>query len=146
MLDIIHNTPIEQNNIKYSYMEKQIINYSKDAAIKHIKTHHGTNAKISKFDDDIIIDELIDKVKDSLDENNKLSYEVFDKYIVNLNNIGYDCSNPINIFVLTIPNTKRIVNMYPFYTDVDTVNNENSQAKHVKRLSQIEKFNMKYNK
>ncbi len=146
VIDIINNKPIKRKCLSNHYVEKQIISYSKDASINHIKTHHGKNAKVSRFDDDIVIEELFCMVKNSLDENSKISDEVLDKYIVNLSDIGYECSNPINIIVLTIPDTKNIVNMYPFYTNVTNDDEKESSSKKVKRLSQIEKFNMKYSK
>ena len=36
--------------------------------------------------------------------------------------------------------------MYPFYTNVTNDDEKESSSKKVKRLSQIEKFNMKYSK
>ena len=75
---------------------------------------------------------------------------LFDKYIINYRNIGYNSDNESihQLLVLTLPNTKDIITMYPLDGTESIFTLEELEEKPkviVKRLSQIEKFNKKYN-
>lgn len=145
-IDLIHYTPIRKNKEEFNYMEGQIFSYSKNRAIKHIIKHHKGINKMGRFEDDFRVEKMINLVSNSLDEERKISCEVLDKYVISSNSIGFDSDNNFSIMVLTIPNTKQIVNMFVLNIDLNDEKKQEMQPKKVKRMSQIEKFNKRYNK
>ncbi|MBQ9024252.1 MAG: hypothetical protein IJ105_03410 [Bacilli bacterium] len=139
----------EINNEKMSYSEKQIISYNEKEAIKHIIDHHIKNAKTSRFNENIDVEQLIIDVKDKLIKDNIIYDSLFDKYIIKYRDIGYSMNNETihQLMILTLPNTKDIITMYPYDGTESIFTLEELEEKEkpkVKRLSQIEKFNMKY--
>lgn len=133
------------------YFQKQVLNYDEEEAIKHIKLHtHKIDNKIkhTEYIEEINIDNLFNEVKSKIqDEEPKLSV-LTDKYII-------DCDDTVGIInrvgtnkveVCTLSNTKDIITMYPV---LDTMHHDNYEIDmenvKVKRISQIEKFNLKYN-
>ena len=133
-------------NVFYSY--QQMNNYSKDLAIKHIKSSHVFDYKISKFNDKVNVSLLIEDIKKYLIDDNKIIESIFDKYIIDYNNIGFYEDNSLNqLVVYTLPNTKDILTMYPINADevVYDMDEEKINKEPVRRLSQIEKFNKRYN-
>ena len=135
---------------EYSYSEKQIISYSKEDAINHIKEHHLSDDCVSNFNDENQLLQLFEYVKEKLTKDNIIYDGSFDKYMVRINNVGFSKNdNTINqLAVLTIPGTKDIITMYPTEGNESELIIEEpevkTEEKKVKRLSQIEKFNKKY--
>lgn len=134
---------------KLSYGEMQYANYSVNDAIDHIKREHISNeSRIkSNFYDWIDIEELMKNIKGKLIRENLYYRDFSDVYIVDYSDIGMAENNEIAnaIKVVTIPNTLDIITMYPVNRQV--YKKEMSEEVHPKqkRLSQIEKFNKKYN-
>ena len=136
---------------KYSYSARQVHSYSKDAAIKHILSHHVMNSRMSQFNDSDI-KRIYEDVFAKLNVNNAIPDSYFDKYIFYYKDIGITvCESEdeevesINqLQVITLPGTKEILTMYPrkgsdaFLDEKDLPDNKQ------KRLSRIDKFNMKY--
>ncbi len=145
-IDLIHNTPIRDNKNRYSYMESQIYSYSKEKTIQHIIDRHIGPNKTGSFGNDFPIEEVIELVPNLLDEKKKIACEFLDNYIIDYNSLGFKSDNNLAVKVLTIPNTKQIVNMYVLRINIDKQKEEELQPKKVKRMSQIEKFNLRYNK
>ena len=134
-----------------TYSERQAIDYSEELAIEHIKNHHDTYYTISKFSNDINIESLYHHIKNHLDEDKKIIMGMLDKYIFDFtNDIGNDkVRNLRTISVICLPNTNNILTMYPDKYERLIVQESSETKKEkpkVKRLSQIEKFNKKYNK
>ena len=137
-------------NRDYSYSEKQIISYDKDRALEHIISHHINNIKLSKFKNVDQIQEIFNNVDNLLTDENVIYDTCFDKYIVKYNGIGMDIDdNNINqLMVITLPGTKNIITMYPVDGSESIFIHdeyEEKEKKVVKRLTQIEKFNKRYN-
>ncbi len=137
-----------EHNLTYSL--NQVINYSEFKAKKHITEHKqefGENHSV--FDDSVDIDEIIKFAKESIKENEYYRNNFFDEYIIEYKNSGIFNGVLQNyIKVVTLPNTKDIITIYPFskmkqkklnYTEENYVS-----KKYVKRLSQIEKFYKRY--
>lgn len=147
------------------YATKQLISYSREDAIEHIKTHcydicgkdiHGV------FSENINIDKLYDLVTNNI-KNGKRIYccGALEKYIFKYENVGTINGEKMDFLnVLVIPETQNIVSMFPG-TDRDcfdknyisyfgTVNGDeeidyiSSKQKVIVRKSQIDKFNEKY--
>lgn len=96
----------------YTYRELQIINYSKKRAIEHIQKEHVNNPNQNKtnFHKNINIEELFEDIKTYLTEDNLCFGDIFDIYEIDYPNIG---ENIHKCCVVTVPNTKDIITMYP---------------------------------
>lgn len=132
-----------------SYIEKQISNYSIDNTVNYIKENNFDTNKLSYFKNGVDIDSVILEVQEKLDDDIAFKDSTFDKYIVSYENIGLDSDkNTLNqLMVITFPNTKNIVGMYPFDAS-DNINytkeGNDASKKKVYRMSQIDKFKLKY--
>ena len=146
-INLLKNNSVD--SYKMTYSEKQILSYNEKEAIKHIINHHVDKVKASRFNDNINIEELIKDVKNKLTKDNVTYDSLFDKYVLKYRDIGYGMDNESihQLMVLTLPNTKDIITMYPCVGTESIFTLEELEEKpkpKVKRLSQIEKFNMKY--
>ena len=130
-------------NIKpCSYFEKQVVKYSSQRAIEHIKKHDNSiknkHEKTTLFSSNIDIEELYYSIVDKLDETTLFDNTFADEYIISYPNVGEGIDY---VRVITIPNTKKIITMYPY--DKIYIKNEQSKQK-VRQMSRIDKFNKKY--
>lgn len=131
-----------------NYSEKQVLLYSEELAINHIKNHHDTDYKISKFNDDIDIEHLYYYIRGNLDINKRIIYGALDKYTIDFSkDMGNDeIRNLRSVSAICLPDTNNILTMYPDkYEQIQEEIEENTKTK-VRRLSQIEKFNKRYKK
>ena len=134
-----------------TYSEKQITAYDIDAAIDHVVDHHYINVKTSKFNDEINIERLFNEIKEQLDSEKVMYDSVFDKYILKYPYVGVNINgeNIHQLQVLTLPNSKDIITMYPCDGTESIFNLEELEEKpkpKVKRLSQTDKFNRRFDK
>ena len=133
---------------KTIYSEEQIINYNKKSAIDHIKKHHGEDsAYISYFNNNNDIEKIFNEISDYIIEKKPYYSGVYDVYIVHLNDIkmGSIYNEKLNdISIITLPNTKNIITMYPVNKVDENLNDVEQEKPKTKRLSQIDKFNKKY--
>ena len=132
-----------------SYGERQYTNYSVKDAIDHIKCEHISNESRvkSNFYDWVDVAELIKSIKSKLTRKNLYYRDLSDIYIIDYNDIGITENNEVAnaIKVVTIPNTLDIITMYPVNKQVYKKEIVEKSHPKTKRLSQIEKFNKKYN-
>lgn len=141
----------KKENIKREktiYSEKQIINYNKKKAIQHIKSHHGEDSVyISYFNSNNDIEKIFNEISDYIIDKKPYYSGVYDVYIVHLNDIkmGSIYNEKLNdISIITLPNTKNIITMYPVNKVDEYLNDVEQEEPKTKRLSQIDKFNKKY--
>lgn len=147
------------NPIKYSSFEKvQISTYSLNNAIEHVIHEHSFskhgNDK-SYFFEEINISELINQIKEKIDNDKNLIYNTKDivrKYFFKMEkNIGYNKKNMLcDIIVVITTWNNEIITLYPVHSFnnavINYMNIENEEElPKVKRKSQIEKFKEKYN-
>lgn len=129
------------------YVENLLCEYNYERVIEHIKKHkEEDNNKINHtiFNPNIDIENLYNYVLDNLNEDNFIINSFNDVYILEYPNIGSDGEKILNYLkVITLPNSKKIVTMYPFdrYLNNNYSKTENSKSK---KLSRIDKFNKKY--
>lgn len=144
---------IEPCSEKEFYTAKQIMAYSEEEALKHIKAHYH---KEPIFNESVNVDVLFDKIKANI-HNAKPAYAEIEKemYYFNYPNVGFENGQVVDyLFVIVIKDTKQIFNFYPmskekirpehFINDIES----EKQLVYVQnkiRLSQIDKFNQKYN-
>ena len=144
------NLPLPKRN-QNGYFVRQLIKYSKEEAIEHIKEGHlEQSSEDSYFSSDIDIDELIEAVDSQLTED-AIQYEALtDIYRVPYPNIGYDNQNNIinNLRVVTLPGTKEIITMYP--CDTPIINDKNyaslKSSRQRKYATRIDRFNARLEK
>ena len=133
-----------------SYSQRQIASYSKQDALRHIISHHCGENSISKFQSEEQVRQIFDSIGDLLTSENVIYDSSYDKYIIKYSYVG-SCKDNANIHqlsVITLPGTKDIITMYPLNgNESNIIVEEHDQPKKnkVKRLSQIEKFNKRYN-
>ena len=151
-------------NSSSRYYFKQVLDYDENRALNHIKTHMYKNVKKERHSlylENINIKKLYNDVKVKLDEESIREITLNDKYIIEFDySIGSIGSVETNkVAIVTLPNTKNIITMYPVLS-FDEYNNYcyslnriidnneeyylNSHIKQKTRQSQIEKFNKKY--
>ena len=131
-----------------TYSEKQILNYNKDIAIEHIKEHKKIKKNITYFSENIDIEKLYDEVKPLLKKENIIDLDIFNKYKIQYKEIGIFNNKTVDeMIVVTKANSKDIITMYPINNSQEEIDTFESTPKtKIKRISQIEKFNMKYNR
>jgi len=147
-----------QNNIPYIY--KQIIDYKESEFLKHIKKHMADynqdvdNPNKNIFAPNFPINEIIEEIKKYIPSNKKICpgfYE--DIYIFKYDYCGRADNKIVDYFkVVTFNNTTEFITMLPVenaeylpYIDLNYLKKEDSNNK-IKKLSQIDKFNQRYNK
>ena len=139
------------------YIHKQIFYYDEKLALEHILEHkEEKEGKHSVFSENIDVVELIKYVKENLNNGTFLFNHFFDEYLIRYDGVGYENGILKNyIKVVTLPNSDKIITLYPSpkfslnYNETDDVKEKigcSECAKKTKRLSQIEKFNKRYNR
>jgi len=139
------------------YLKEQIVDYDEEKALQHIHTHlNYIDDEKSCFNENIDLNYLFNSIKNNIDNENKANYnETLEIYYFGISNIGYLNNTICNfIKVIVIPNTNKIVNMYPvnivacesiININIDyekLIKKDNSK---IKTISRIDKFNKKYN-
>lgn len=149
LLKFYLNYVLGNNPIPNTYSERQIVSYSEQRAIEHIQYHHKKASTISQFDDSVNIYNLFYFVRSRIDFDQKLVHEFLDKYTLDFpKNMGSDNTRNLrSVSAVCLPDTKNILTMYPYRYEqiVDDNQDELYNNNKIKRLSQIEKFNKKYN-
>ena len=140
----------EKDELIDTYSKRQIVYYNKKDAINHVLDHHYYNVKTSKFNNSDIVEELFDNIDNLIDEKKAIYENLLDKYIIKYPNVGINMNgDTINqLTILTLPNTKNVVTMYPCdgTESIFTLEELEEMPKpKVKRLTQSEKFYKKYN-
>lgn len=121
------NRKIEVSNINLNYKEQQYLKYSHLKALEHIKERHTSKTEIptsnatSIFFNCYDLEELLLAVSRNIEFEKreiKLRWNFSDTYIFAFKKIGRDEYNTrnLNYFrVATIPNTNKIITMFPIY-------------------------------
>lgn len=133
-----------------SYRENQIIEYSEQAAIEHIKKHHqGALESMGNFAPHIDIPKVISEVKLQLSDENKTVTDMMDRYFIEYPNIGYNQDGQLadNICVVVIPGTTDTLTMYPevsqkMITKRDIM--KTMKPEDIKVNSRVSKFNSRF--
>lgn len=102
------------------YFGNQLLNYSEDKAIEHIKSHlDETDNKVvhSTYLDDVDVEELYEKSKIRITSMNLSAVGIVDKYRLSFDRpIGVLRQEEVDaVSVVTFPNTYDILSIYPVY-------------------------------
>ncbi len=100
------------NNSSYSenescYLIDQIVDYSDQKSIEHVIDHHIKNGD---FTIDGNFEDFFYYTKKQLVEDNKIYTDLMDIYLIDYENIGTKANR---YRVITVPNTKNIITMFP---------------------------------
>lgn len=154
------NLGLEYDKNTSDYTKRQIIEYDINKSINHVLNRHinDINEK-SYFNSNININYLFECIGNDLDKDDRAGIEeVLDIYYYCVSGVGIsegkECSY---IKVLVIPQTNNIINMYPtemikgtkykiLNCDYDILFNRIEEKSKTKTMSQIDKFNKKYNR
>lgn len=158
MLGLPIETDLDKN--KYSYLMNQAISYDPLMAIKHVSESHNAFSTSSVFKDGFDISENFVKIRNLI-----LSYKDISGYLRIFRNVFYFQYDGIGVDVLygkksnylkviTFQDTDEILSMFPIikppiYFKTANITSEmicEEEGKKVKRISQIEKFNKRYQK
>ena len=153
--------PIMKSECCKSYSVEQMISYSEERAIEHIKKHvdNFDSSDASCFSSDFPVEEVYYKLRNILPINTEVNlYSGMGKnyYIFKCDGNGRAFRKIINyIKVICIQDTNDILTMFPYnnkynlpYTvlDLELDKSWGEEKPNTKRLSQIDKFNQRYNK
>ena len=126
------------------YTYSQIKRYNLYKLKEHIdKVHTCDNGDTSIFSKDIDLDLLILQVPELIKKGNLIGNHYFELYEANYDNIGFvngEVSNTLRLVVF--PETEMVITMFP----VKDIVLYNEEKNNVKKKSQIDKFNKRYNK
>lgn len=107
--------PSREDNLEYA--ERQLVQYSREEALKKIKDCHTRNPQngISMFSEIKDVESIFEEVKLQLDPKTQLSIgTAMDEYEIEYPEVGFLDGKILNhVRVVTIPGTKDIITMYP---------------------------------
>lgn len=144
-------------NFNASYRLEQLFNYSDEEFLSHISKHMYSRVEdydvISTFNEDFPFDKVFYEVKKKILFSKAYYFGTYeDVYIFKYDKCGVTSGKVSDYFlVITFHNTNKYISMYPCnsssnfnYVDLNYL--KIPSTSNVKRLSQIDKFNMKYKK
>lgn len=150
ILDKVLGRPLPKRTTR-EYAERQVILYSREDAIFHIKARHTGECVSSKFSKKINIDELFDDIKVQMTEDNKVNTDVMDIYEIDYKDAGLDQNQQMadKIHVVALPDTLDIITMYPSNKTLNprqgVINEQLAQTK-PKVNERINSFNRRFAK
>lgn len=133
------------------YSEEQMINYSEEKAIEHIKESRSSKDKSIEFSDSENIEGLFHQAKVAISGITPNINCLSDEYLLSIPKVGViDSISTDWLKVVCLPNTQDIITMYPAIIgsedeEKEQIIEEPPKTKARKRPSQIEKFNARYN-
>ena len=150
----------QENIINGPYRFLQSVNYSEERFKKHITKHQDAynineeNSSKNVFFREFPINEVILEIKKFIPSSKRLCPGLYDNvYYFKYDNCGRINGKSTNYFkVITFYNTDELITMYPTNEVYPNIVEElnyikfNKDDSKVKRLSQIEKFNKKFNR
>lgn len=148
----------ESKSRKKGYIINQIIDYSENDMLEHVKRYSASDNKSInnqiEFAPDISLEEIIREVKQNLKPKNKLCCGLYDdRYIFKYDECGQRNNRKTDYFkVICFQNTGDIITMYPTtdcenlpYVDLNYMKQSpGEESKKVKIISQRDKFYRRY--
>lgn len=142
-----------------SYQFRQIVSYQEEDLLENLQIHLSiynqdiNNPNKNIFIENFPIKEIINEIKKYLPSDKRLLYGYFENhYIFKYPNCGKENNKQTDYFkVICFHNTSDIITIYPTtngqflpYIDLSYLVHESKNVPKVKRLSQIDKFNQRY--
>lgn len=155
--NLVKYSKMENINFNARYRLEQLFNYSDEEFLSHISKHMYSRVEdydvISTFNEDFPFDKVFYEVKKKILFSKAYYFGTYeDVYIFKYDKCGVTNGKVSDYFlVITFHNTNKYISMYPCnsssnfnYVDLNYL--KIPSTCNVKRLSQIDKFNMKYKK
>lgn len=155
--NLVKYSKMENINFNASYRLEQLFNYSDEEFLSHISKHMYSRVEdydvISTFNEDFPFDKVFYEVKKKILFSKAYYFGTYeDVYIFKYDKCGVTSGKVSDYFlVITFHNTNKYISMYPCnsssnfnYVDLNYL--KIPSTSNVKRLSQIDKFNMRYKK
>lgn len=101
-----------------TYAERQIVKYSEEEAIDHIKSHHQMNdGKTTRgnFGSHVDIDTLYYSIRSDLSKDTLVNEDAMEIYEIDYQGVGYNLEDKLvdRVRVVVFPHTRNILTMYP---------------------------------
>lgn len=135
------------------YIFSQIVSYDKERSLEHIKKYHThLNENIVWFNPEFPLSDMFSKVQERLSSDNKMIKDIIsDIYLFKYSGNGHIKTKLVDYFaVITLRDSNEIITMYPCenkgqnpFIDLTPIMEDSPK---LKRVSQIDKFNLRYNK
>lgn len=152
---IYHLNKIEVNDrLSLPYVFRQSYDYQNNDFLEHVSKHlYNENSNLSEavFIKDFPFDEILAVIRKNFTKYNSLFSGLWtDKYIFKFDNCGKSSGKYVDFFeVVCIHNTFNIITMFPSIENkslcCDDLSYLNIKNISTKKLSQIDKFNKRYN-
>lgn len=148
---------LDQNDYKKSeekYLWTQITSYDEEKAISHIEKHMSYDGNINpaQFVEDFPLQDIYFKLREMLPLENKIYSDIINNlYIFKYDSNGHVDSKLVDYFaVVASKDSNDIITMYPYENrerrECVDLTPKNLDTPKVKRISQIDKFNQRYNR
>lgn len=122
----------DYKRVQLTYRNKQILDYDEERAIEHIIERHYNNEDKANFNKSLDPYQLFIEAKSMLARENKVKELSFnDIYVIPYSSIGEYGEEYLQ--VVTLPNTRDIITMYPLITDISAEDEDTIETK--KKLS-----------
>ena len=123
---------VKYNDVKYSYCVNQLLDYSEPLAMEHILEGHLKSKEKNNFDVNIDVPKLFQYVQRRVYDEYKLNKLVLnDIYIIPFDGVGSEGENYVK--VVTTPNSRNIITMYPVFSVYENYDEEESSKELIKR-------------
>ena len=139
---------------KSEYFVRQIFEYDEDDFRHHMKKHVYGGRSDNQFNEDFPVDDVIEMVKERIPSDFRLNPAFYtNAYYFKYDRCGNDHGEETDYFkVITLNNTNHILNMLPVsgvenypFIDLNELNKQEEVKPYVKKISQIDRFNRRYN-
>ena len=150
--NLVKYSKMENINFNASYRLEQLFNYSDEEFLSHISKHMYSRVEdydvISTFNEDFPFDKVFYEVKKKILFCKAYYFGTYeDVYIFKYDKCGVTNGKVSDYFlVITFHNTNKYISMYPCNSSSNLNYLKIPSTSNVKRLSQIDKFNMRYKK
>ena len=150
---------VATKNYMPSYIRSQIIDYSEDRFLDHVKKHDAdfneNDREISSsfFKADFPFEKVLEEAKKVIPSDKKRNRGFYSNvYTFKYDECGRSSNKICNFFrIVTLNNSDHFITMYPIsveedmeYTDLNYMNEKEEDYSKVKRISMIDRFNKRY--
>lgn len=158
LLFICKQINVEINFNKDTYLIRQIKNYNENAFFEHITKHKIVSEYENGFAflEDFPIKDVYYQIRNLLPHENRILNAIhIDFYYFKYNNCGYRKDRNTDYFTaVVLHDTNNVITMYPSpveevamgFIDLNPYFKKEEEYTRTRKMSQIEKFNRKYNK
>jgi hypothetical protein len=158
--NMIGEKVVSENYIP-SYTRSQIVDYSEERFIEHVKKHdadfneNDREISPSYFNSDFPFEKVLDEIKKKIPGDTKRNRGFYSNiYTFKYDECGKSSNRTCDFFrIVTFNNSDKFITMYPIneeedvsFIDLNYLNEKEEEQVKVKRMSQIDKFYRRYSR